>query len=131
MLDSGLLISWGEASFSWGEASSRRQEEALRLFSEVVAYHDKLLEEGHISGFEPFLLGAHGGGPRRLGGFMIVRGTPGQISTLRHDDEFRGYVHRAEMLMNDVGVEPVYLGEALRHMVEPLSTRSARSRSLA
>ena len=120
MLDSGLLISWGEESFGWGEAPSRGQEEALRLFSEVVAYHDQLLEEGHISGFEPCVLGAHGGGPRRLRGFMIVRGTPGQVTTLRHDDEFLADVRRAQMLMKDVGVDQLFLGEALRTMMAPV-----------
>ena len=89
----------------------------LRLFSDVVAYHDKLLEKGRIRGFEPFVLGVPGGGLRGLRGFMIVRGTPEQIATLRHDDEFLGYVHRAEMLVNDVDVEELYLGEALRQMM--------------
>ncbi len=59
---SGLLI-------SWGEIYPGCEERALRLFSEVVAYHGKLIEEGRIGAFEPFLLSAHGGGLR---GFMIV-----------------------------------------------------------
>jgi hypothetical protein len=116
MLDSGLLISWAESSHD-------RQEEALlRLFSEVVAYSDRLLQEARISGFEPFVLGGHGDGLR---GFMILRGTPEQINTVSHDDEFLGYLHCAERLMKHVGVEELYLGEALRHMLEHSSTKLA------
>jgi hypothetical protein len=124
MRDSGLLISWGEIDLS-------RQEQALlRLFSEVVAYGDKLLEEGRISGFEPFVLG--GSGRRGLGGFMIVRGTPEQITTVSHDDEFLGYVSRARKLVEDVGVQELYLGETLRHMMDRYEDpRSARSYSFS
>ena len=112
MLDSGLLV-------SWGEVYPGRVEQVFRLFSEVVAYHDKLLEEGRISGFEPGVLGTHGGGLGGLRGFMIVRGTPEQIITLRHDDEFLANVLRAQMLMKDVGVDQLFLGEALRSMMAP------------
>jgi hypothetical protein len=118
MFDSGLLISWGDV------ASEDRHEDALlRLFSEVIAYHDKLLEERRISGFEPFVIGAHGGGHGGLRGFVIVRGTPEQITTVRHDSEFLAYVRRAMSLLKEVRVEELYLGDALRHMMEFRSTK--------
>jgi hypothetical protein len=113
MLDSGLLI-------SWGEVYPGRTQQVVRLFSDVVAYHDKLLKEGRISGFEPCVLGTHGGGLRGLTGFMIVRGTPNQIISVRHDDEFLANVLRAEMLIKDVGVDQLFLGEAVRHMMAPI-----------
>ena len=109
MLDAGLLI-------SWGEIDPGRQEHALRrLLSEVVAYYDKLLEEGRISGFEPFALG--GPGPSGLRGFMIIRGTPEQITIVAHDDELLGYLSRARRLMQNVGVHELYLGDTLRHTI--------------
>ena len=125
MLDSGLLISWGEIY------PGREEHALLRLFSEVVAYSGKLLEEGRISGFEPFVLRAHAGDLRDLRGFMIVRGTPEHITALRQDDAFLAYVQRAKKLMNDVRVDELYLSETLRHILEPFETRWARSRSLA
>lgn len=105
---SGLLI-------SWGEIYPGCEERALRLFSEVVAYNGKLLEAGRIGAFEPFLLGAHGGGLR---GFMIVRGTPEQITAVSHEDEFRSYTIRAEMLMKNVGVTELFFGDDLGHTLE-------------
>ena len=124
MPDSGLLVSWGDID------PGRQEQALLRLFSEVVAYGDKLLEEGRISGFEPFVLG--GSGFRGLGGFMIVRGTPEQITTVSHDDEFLGYVSRARKLVGDVGVQELHLGETLRQMMERYQDPgSARSHSLS
>ena len=125
MLDSGLLISWGEIY------PSREEHALLRLFSEVVAYSGKLLDEGRIGGFEPFVLRAQVGDLRDLRGFMIIRGTPEQITALRHDDAFLAYVQRAKKLMNDVRVDELYLSEALRHILEPFETTWSRSRSLA
>jgi hypothetical protein len=105
---SGLLI-------SWGEIYPGCEERALRLFSEVVAYYGKLIEEGRMGAFEPFLLSAHGGGLR---GFMIVRGTPDQIAAVSREDEFRSYTIRAEMLMKDVGVTELFFGADLGHILE-------------
>jgi len=53
------------------------------------------------------------------GGATIARFSE-QITVLRHDDEFLAYVHRAEMLIKDVGVDQLVLDEALRHMMETL-----------
>lgn len=105
---SGLLI-------GWGEIYPGCEERALRLFNEVGAYYGKLIETDRISGFEPFLLAAHGGGLR---GFMIVRGTPEQLTTVSHEDEFRSFTIRAEMLMKDFGVTELFFGEELGHLLE-------------
>jgi hypothetical protein len=105
---SGLLI-------GWGEIYPGREERALRLFNEVVAYYGKLIEEGRISSFEPFLLAAHGGGLR---GFMIVRGTLEELAKVSHEDEFRSQTIRAEMLMKDFGVTELFFGEELAHNLE-------------
>jgi hypothetical protein len=104
----GMLI-------SWGEIYPGREKQALRLFTEVVTYHQKVLDAGRLSGFEPFVLGVHGGGLR---GFMIVRGTPEQITAVRHDDEFLGYVFRAQMLIKDLDVDELYFGEQLGHVLK-------------
>ncbi len=108
MRRSGMLI-------SWGEIYPGREEQALRLFTDVVAYYGKVLDAGRIGGFEPFVLGVHGGGLR---GFMIVRGTPEQITAVRHDDEFLAYVLRAQMLIKDLDVEELYFGEELGHVLK-------------
>ena len=104
---SGLFI-------GWGETYPGREEQALHVFNEVLANNGKLVEEGRIGGFEPFLLGAHGGGLR---GFFILRGTPEQILALRTDDEFLGYVMRGQMVASDFGVEELYFGESLEHLM--------------
>lgn len=108
MADSGLFI-------GWGDVYPGREEHALRLFNDVVAYYGSLLEAGRIGRFEPFVVGPHGGGLR---GYMIVGGTPEQIDALRIDDEFLGQVARASMLLKDFGVADLYYGESLGHIIE-------------
>ena len=108
MLGSGLLI-------SWGEIYPGREEQALRLFTDVVAYFGKVLHAGRISAFEPFVLGVHGGGLR---GLMIVRGTAEQTTAVRHDDEFVAHVLRAQMVLKDLDVEELYFGEGLGHILK-------------
>jgi hypothetical protein len=49
-----------------------------------------------------------------------------------HDAEFLGYVSRARKLVGDVGVQELYLGETLRHVMERYQDpRSAHSHSLS
>jgi hypothetical protein len=108
MADSGLFI-------GWSDIYPGREEQALRLFRDVVAYYGSLLEAGRIGRFEPFIVAPHGGGLR---GYMEIGGTPEQINALRADDEFLGYVSRAQMLLKDVGVADLYYGESLGHIME-------------
>src|SRR5947208_13022661 len=46
---------------SWGPAVTGREQKALQVFNEAVAYYGRLQQAGTISGFEPFLLQPHGG----------------------------------------------------------------------
>jgi hypothetical protein len=108
MADAGLLI-------SWGETYPGREEQAMRLWSETNAWYASLLEAGRIRRFEPFVLGAHGGGLR---GFTIIGGTPEQIGALRFDDEFVSYIMRLQFCDKDVGVTPLFFGEFLDHIME-------------
>ena len=65
MADAGLF-------FSFGETYPGREEQGVRLWHEANAYYTSLLEARRIGRFEPFVLGANGGGLR---GFRIIGGT--------------------------------------------------------
>jgi hypothetical protein len=52
----------------WVEIWSGCEERVLRLFDEVVAYYGEKLGGRSLTGFEPFLLAAHGAGLR---GFAV------------------------------------------------------------
>ena len=108
MADAGLF-------FSFGETYPGREEQGLRLWNEANAYYASLLESGRIGRFEPFVLGANGGGLR---GFRIIGGTPEQIGALRFDDEFMSYIMRTQLCCKDVAVTPLFLGEMLDHVMD-------------
>ena len=108
MSEGGLLI-------SWGDVHPGREGQAVRLFGDVLAYYGRLAEEGRITGYEPFIVAAHGGGLR---GFIILRGEREQLNELTGEDEFMGYTMRAQMCLNEFGIEEVYFGEALGHVMQ-------------
>ena len=114
---------WAECSIQgcssvWGEVyPGRPVEQVSRLFSEVVVHHDRLLEEGRISGFAPCCARDSG---RRSGWSSRLHDRPRHPGADHHPAEFLAYVHRAEMLIKDVGVDQRVLDEALRHMMETL-----------
>ena len=108
MADAGLF-------FGFGEPYPGREAQGVRLWHEANGYYASLLEAGRIGRFEPFVLGAHGGGLR---GFTIIGGTPEQIGALRFDDEFVSFIMRSQLCNKDVGVVPLFFGETLSHIME-------------
>ena len=58
----------GDALFlGWGQVVRGREQLALEVFQETIAYYNKLQEDGEIESFDTVLLGPHGGD---LGGFV-------------------------------------------------------------
>ena len=52
----------GEALFlGWGQVARGREQLALEVFQETVAYYGKLQEDGKIERFDAYLLEPHGG----------------------------------------------------------------------
>src|SRR3954468_7542384 len=93
MADAGLFI-------GWGEPIQGREAKGLEVFNETIAYYGRLQGEGKIESFEVALLEPHGGD---LGGFIMVRGSSEQMSTLRADEEFERMVTRATLVVHGVG----------------------------
>ena len=59
----------GEALFvGWGQVVRGREQLALEVFQETVAYYGKLQEDGKIERFDAYLLEPHGGD---LAGFFM------------------------------------------------------------
>jgi hypothetical protein len=101
----------GEALFvGWGAVARGREQLALQVFQETIAYYSKLQEEGQIESFEPFLLTPHGGD---LAGFLIMRGEQSALDSVRSSPEFLRVISRAGSVVDNVGVVTAYTGEAL------------------
>ena len=101
----------GEALFvGWGQVVRGREQLALQVFQETIAYYSKLQEDGRIESFEPFLLTPHGGD---LAGFLIMRGEQSSLDSVRSSPEFLRVITRAGAVVDNVGVVTSYTGEAL------------------
>jgi hypothetical protein len=103
MADAGLFI-------GWGEVVRGREERALEIFNETIAYYGQLQVDGRIESFEPCLLEPHGGD---LAGFVLVRGSQEQMDAIRHDDEFERNLTRAGFIVDGLGVVSAVMGEEL------------------
>jgi hypothetical protein len=103
MADAGLFI-------GWGEVVRGREERALEVFNETLAFYGQLQEDGRIESFEPCLLDPHGGD---LAGFVLLRGSTEQLDALHHGEEFQRHLTRAGFIVGNLGVIHAYLGEEL------------------
>ena len=101
----------GEGLFlGWGEVVRGREQLALQVFQESIAYYSKLQEDGKIESFEPVLLQPHGGD---LAGFLMMWGEQSSLDAIRSSPEFERIVTRASAVVDNVGVVSSYSGEAL------------------
>lgn len=103
MADAALFI-------GWGQVVRGREERALEVFNESVAFWGGLQSSGKIEDFEVVLLTPHGGD---LGGFALLRGSAEQIDSLRADEEFDRQVTRANLIVENQGVVRAMINEGL------------------
>jgi hypothetical protein len=94
----------------WGPPVHGRERKSLDVFNESVQWYIELQETGNIESFEVVLLEPHGGD---LDGFVLIRGSQDQISTLRASEEFERLTTRATLIVENVGVVGAYINEGL------------------
>lgn len=101
MADSGLFI-------GWSTPVRGREAKGLDVFADALAFQQKAQEAGETESYEVALLEPHGGG---LNGFILVRGSEEQIAAQRANEEFQRINARASLVVDDLGVVDVALGE--------------------
>jgi hypothetical protein len=105
----------GEALFlGWGQVVRGREQLALEVFQESIAFYGKLQEDGRIDSFETFLLAPHSGD---LAGFIIMHGEQSTLDSVRSSQEFLRVISRAGAVVDNVGVVSAYTGEALGQLM--------------
>ena len=105
----------GEALFlGWGQVVRGREQLALEIFQETIAYYGKLQEDGRISSFHACLLAPHSGD---LAGFIMLHGEQSAIDSIRSDPEFLRIQTRAGSVVDNLGVVSAYTGEALAQVM--------------
>jgi hypothetical protein len=107
MADSGLFI-------GWGQVVRGREDRALEVFNETIELFGQMQSDGRIESFEVCLLQPHGG---ELGGFELIRGSEEQIDALRRSEDFERINTKASLIVDDLGVVDMLIGEGLGRAV--------------
>lgn len=97
----------------WGQAVRGREQHALEVFDEVLAYFGRLQRAGEVESFEPVALEPSGG---TLAGFLLARGDPAQLQRLRLSDEFLRLTNRSLHIVDHFGVHTAFLGDDLQRL---------------
>jgi hypothetical protein len=101
----------GEALFlGWGQVVRGREQRALEVFQESIAYYSQLQGDGRIDSFTPVLLAPHSGD---LAGFIIMHGEQSALDAIRASPEFARLLVRAGSVVDNVGVVSAFTAEAL------------------
>jgi hypothetical protein len=101
----------GEALFlGWGPVVRGREQRALEVFQESIAFYTKLQEDGRIDSFTPVLLAPHSGD---LNGFIIMYGDQSSLDAVRSSSEFQRLIVRAASIVDNLGVVNASTGQAL------------------
>jgi hypothetical protein len=103
MADAGLFI-------GWGQVVRGREDRALEVFNETIELYGQMQADGRIESFEVGLLQPHGG---ELGGFELIRGSEDQIDALRRSEDFERINTKASLIVDDLGVVDMLIGEGL------------------
>ena len=103
MADRALFI-------GFGTPVRGREERAVEVFNEFVGMFGRMQSDGRIESMEVTLLDPHGGD---LGGFFMVHGSEQQCGALQYDEEFRRGVNDATLIVENFGVVPATVGEAI------------------
>ena len=112
----------GALFVGWGSPVPGREQKALQVFAEAVAYYGRLQQAGDIDGFEPFLLQPHGGD---LSGFLLVKGDLPKLAGLLVADEFVRLNGRSQLVVTNFGVVLAHTGEDLQRLFAEFGKEAA------
>ena len=99
----------------WGAPVVGREKEAVALFEETLEFGKKLLAEGKLTFFEPFLF--TGGDMSTEQGFIVSKGPITEVFTTLESDEYRSLTARAELLLTHVHIEMLAVGEGVERQI--------------
>jgi fructose/tagatose bisphosphate aldolase len=98
----------------WGAVVPGREKEALNVYNETMQYWAGLQQEGKIERFEVTVLAPSGG---EVTGFLVARGTAGQIDSLRRTKEYQQRVARVQLVVSHLSVADAYVDEGLAQIM--------------
>lgn len=108
-METGILI-------RWGMPRPGREKESLDLFQKSAEYYHRLLGEGKLTYFEPFMLAS--GDSEVESGFFILKGEVTHIFELLDDQEFRDLQARGSVLAEHYRFDMLAVGDRIGRWLE-------------
>jgi hypothetical protein len=93
----------------WNRAIAGKDQSSVQLFGEFTQYLGGLQKAGTIRSFEAVLLDPHGGD---LNGFFRIQGESSQLDALTASEAWEGYLFRASLHLEGLGVVRGVTGDA-------------------
>ncbi len=94
--------------FGWNRSIPGREQMSGQHFQEYIAYLNGLQQSGAIESWENVFLNAHGGD---INGFFLIKGDPGQISTLIASKDWVTHMTKASIHLEQSGAVTGATGE--------------------
>ena len=99
----------------WGQVVRGREERAVQVFNESVAYWGQLQADGKIESFDLAFLSPHGGD---LAGFALLRGSAEQIDSLRRSDDFAKNATAVDQIVENYGIVDASVDEGIAEQMQ-------------
>jgi hypothetical protein len=93
----------------WDTAVRGREERGLEVFNQTIGLYGRLQQEGRIEKFDVVLLDPNPG----LGGYVELHGTADQLAAVRQNDEFRGLLADAALIVDDIRLVEGFTGDGV------------------
>ena len=97
----------------WGQPVHGREEQAVEVFDESIAYWGELQAEGRIEKFDVALLNPYGD----LNGFAVLYGTHKQFADVAEDERWIRSTVAANLVVENLRMIEGATGEALAHQM--------------
>ncbi|TVT60577.1 hypothetical protein FNH05_04210 [Amycolatopsis rhizosphaerae] len=108
-METGILI-------RWGMPRPGREKESLSLFEKSGQYYRRLVTEGKLTFFEPFMLAS--GDSEVEAGFFILKGEVTHIFELLEDQEFRDLLAQGSVLAEHYRFDMLAVGDSIRRWLD-------------
>jgi hypothetical protein len=99
---------------SWGATVRGREQRALEVFNDALAFYGRCQNEGLIESFDVTLLGPSGAS---LAGYIEVYGSAEQLATLRENREFMRNIVDAQLIVDDVAIVDGFANQGLGEQI--------------
>jgi hypothetical protein len=94
---------------AWDRPVPGREERGLEVFNEALGLYGRMQQDGRIESFDVVLFDPNGG----QNGYMELRGTSGQMSAVRADEEFRRVTIDASLIVENLRLIDGFCNEGI------------------